>query len=197
MSNRNKHQIKLKSFGIIEAMVASMIVILILTSAVSLSSSSTRVANKNDAYSIASQIADEYLENIAFAKSVGKVRFIGSATGTFPPKCYNTSTTDRASADCLDSTKGKSYLDLLQMHFKSSDTSGIWYYNNSLLTDSYPNNYFSYKVTMDSTQKCYAPDGTQTIPAIKCRLFKVEVDWTDGAGNEKYFTSRYFTDWEN
>lgn len=198
MSKIRKKPIRLKSFGIFEAMIASVVVILILTSAVALSASSNRVASKNETYSFASQIADQFLEQITFGKSVGKVRFDQRAGdgGAFPIECFISNVGQRAAAICADATP---FLPAALNQHLATDSPDVYTYKNTD-NSSFPPGYFKYTATVRQVTSgwCYGPaDSDRIIPGLKCRNVKIQVMWKDGAGDQSYVATEYFGDWEN
>jgi len=199
MSNQVQvYKTKFKSFGIIEVMIAAVVIILILSSAVVLSSSSIRLASKNDVYAMASQISDDILEQIVFAKTLQKTSFISGVgeTGVFPIECFSTIISQRSTSDC---TSASAYLP--KNLVLPADANGFEVYATS--NSTYPEDYFSVQMSVQkpegSPSWCLGPGGNDTniIPGDKCRFVRVEVDWKDAAGDQKYQTTQYFTDWES
>jgi len=182
---------KLRSFGIIEVMIASVIIILVLSSAVVLSSSSVRLANKNDVYSMAAQISDDILEQIVFTKSLNKASFI-SDTGInrFPVECFSTILSEKTGTNCASAS------DYLPKNLVlPADTGGFEVYK--IDGSTYPPDYFRVQVSVKKPSGASSMCQGSDIPGDKCRYVRVEVKWTDAAGDEKYDTAQYFSDWEN
>lgn len=190
--------IKLKAFGLTEALIASVMIVLILSSAVALSSSSIRVATKNDTYSIASQIANDIMERVSLAKGAGEISFdLQSTPSSFPIECFDT-----ASYQTLVSCgAGRGILP----YSSSTVSSPAGYTNSDFKVSSYPSNFFRYKVSISKPQdQCPGSSTDQIIPPQMCRFVRVDVQWDEspafnisGSTNEKnYVVTQYFANWE-
>lgn len=176
-------KIKLKSFGITEALIASVIIILILSSAVALAASSIKVAAKNDTYSIASQISNSVLEKVTAAKESARVSFDDrSGAGFFPIECFDTLKFSSLSCNGLS--------DFIE--YSDVDLQGYVSFKNTI--SSYEENYFKYKVTVKKPEiSCSVMPNEEIIPSQMCRLVSVDVKWSE---KENYLITQKFTNWE-
>jgi|GEM_PF-2141525 len=193
--------IKLKAFGLTEALIASVVIVLILSAAVALSSSSIKVATKNDTYSIASQISNDILERVSSAKELGQVTFdLSSSATSFPIECFDTEMYKTLGLDCASGGAVLPY----QSDIKYSQA-GFAYFDFKGKASSYPEDFFRYKVSVSKPQDSCSgskPDGV--IPSEMCRFVKVDVVWDEspafnisGSSNEKHYViTEYFTAWE-
>lgn len=190
---------KLKSFGLAEAITASVIVILVLSAAVALSSSVHRSAQNDAAYLEAGHLADKYFEKINLFKSSGRLYFDNRPV---PPS-------GMLSIDCFDSTKICSDPDIVsiasadpplnQYPYNTThqpDSSGYVKAKKSDLNNpTFPADYFAWKMTVNSLTQCNAPTMVN-IPKDKCRLVNIDITWEDPIDVKHYNLTQYFTDWE-
>jgi len=208
---RNK---KVKSFGLIEAIIACSILIILLTAAITLSSTLLRGSQLTQSYFEAEHIADDILERVLADKSRGLLSFIGSVDNPVEGEIF--------SIDCYDNQKG---------YGKLSCQSGAKYkgqlpYSDYGLPDpakdyyisvkhdkapSFPDNYFSLKVSIrrpsempteidQGKSRCRSIENSSgqqvDISPDKCRYAEIDIKWVEPSGEKKYYQTQYFADWE-
>lgn len=202
---------KVKSFGLIEAMIASFIAITVLSAAVALSSSVNKSTTIDSAYSVAERLADNYLENLGFANSQGRIFFDNrghyidgsGASRAYSINCFDT----RFAKPCRDELSGDIYDDFFATLWNDSltkfDNIDTYLVQSKLIgNESFPNDFFKIRVQINNspyknasgTSVCPSVSGLD-IPPEKCRAVDVEVKWSENTGDNEYKVSRYFTDW--
>jgi len=184
----------LKSFGLVEAVVAIFIVVIMLVGVVSLSSSSLRSSMLNSAYLEAEHIADNLLEQIVKAKAEGKLSFLEHPADR---EVY--------SIDCFDweNITLLECLGKIDLPYKGlADAAGyIKISGDDLQNPGFSNNYFSWRIEVKNPSEqglanCREIAG-EDIPQEKCRFVEVDVKWLEQTGEKNYYQTQYFTDWEN
>lgn len=208
-----KTKTKLSSFGIIEAIIASFIVILTVSGAVALSSASLRTSLLNDSYLQAEHIADSVMEQIVVAKSAGKLYFDNSSkTATqlesiFSIDCFNTASIETLlNKGCSLASGG--YKPELPYTSTTEFTSGVDKYvkvKSADVSPAFPDGYFSWKLDIkkpDVTTGIGDPRNCKTtggieIPKEKCRFAEIDVKWAESSGDKHYYLTQYLTDWNS
>ncbi len=186
---------KLKSFGLIEAVAASTIIIVIASGALVLSSTSMKTSAADQVYLEAENIAEFVFEKVQEKKSQGKVYFIKplpTPANSFIVKCFDNGFA-ASNPPCFEGTGGLS-------------KTGLGYRQSDIITASpkYPvpykgtanpafmNDFFKYSV--DVVPLSF---GTSVVfPEDKIVSVNVEVTWDDVGGGKKYYARQYFADWE-
>lgn len=198
---------KAKSFGLIEAVVASMVVVLVLSAAVALASSSLRTMLTSDAYREAEHISGKIFGQIEAGKTAEKISFNGSVSGQgiLPISCFDTDYyfSNRVSCKNILFDPGLPYEE-------GSVQSADGYVDAISSNDNFINGYFKYKVRVLKADQMYTVSangvtsnesfcrGTKsdiTIPADQCRLVEVDVKWSEHSGDKYYYQTEYFTNW--
>lgn len=212
MWQRRHH--KIKSFGLIEAVIACTILIILLTAAITLTTTSLRGSELSQSYFQAEHISDDILERIAADKSRGLLSFIKTADDPAPDEIF--------SIDCFDHQKSYGKLSCES----STKFKGQLQYNDYGLPDpskdyfipvkhdkapSFADDYFSFRVfTRLSSEMPTAIDGGKSrcrsivdpsvrqieIPADKCRFVEIDIKWQESTGEKRYYQTQYFADWE-
>lgn len=187
---------KLKAFGITESVVASLIVVVILSAAVALSSSSIKTTQLNSSYAEAQHLSEKILESVNLIKSSGRVYFDTTPRGR-----------DIMRIDCFDSEKYQTaaycnsidtdQYPLSEIPFISSTYSNGYYLVSADMLDnpSFGDNYFSYKTEVRELPNCYT-SGSISIPQKKCRIILTDIKWEESSGEKHYKQGMYLTDWE-
>ena len=201
---------KIKSFGLVEAMIASFIAVTALSAAVALASSINKSMTLNGSYSEAEKIADNFLENLSFVNSQGRVSFQDTPL-------VNTSSGDTVfSINCFDSLKfadacattygAGQYLNFYAPRPSPSDNltskinsaSPVYYKVLAKATgsDLFGDDFFEINTAVKKLAGgvCQSATGV-TIPVDKCRIVDVQIKWSDNSGDKTYKVSRYITDW--
>jgi len=178
-------KVKLKSFGIIEAVIASGIVVVVLSGALILSSSALRSATLESSYLEAEHIADSAMEQIMLAKTSGKVSF-------------STFARDQASIDCFDTLLRNQLGCSALGYYSGADISaGYVKVKSANVSSAFPDNFFKYKVTIpDSNNRDCRKFADSDLPKEKCRVVNIDVLWEESSGQKQYHLSQYFSDWE-
>jgi len=210
MSRCNK---KTKSFGLIEAVVASMIMVLLLTGAVALASASLRNMTTNSNYHAAEQLADSLMEKAVRNKAAGLIAMTADENDSLPTgqekrfsiKCFDTLL--RNGSNCQLSARN-AYKDGLPYPNPPSDTSRIVKYGAfnyvktvgaDLNNTAFPGDFFAWRIAVsklpDYSGSCpYI--GSQPIVKAKCSLLTIDVRWEQASGEKHYYLRQYFADWE-
>lgn len=202
---------RVKAFGLIEAMIASFIAITVLSAAVALSSSVNKSTTIDSGYSVAERLADNYLENLGFANSQGKIFFDSrghyidgsGANQAYSINCFDT----RFAQLCKSEFSVDSYEDFFTTLWNDSlakfDNIDSYLIQSELVgNESFPNDFFKLKVIINNSpyknasgaSVCPSVSGLD-IPTEKCRVVDIEVKWSENTGDNTYKVSRYFTDW--
>lgn len=192
-------KIKLKSFGLAEAVVASVVVIIVLSAAVSLSGNTIKTTEVNAAYTQAQHISDGIFESINLIKSSGQVYFDESMRAgqmikidCFDSQYFHSDAQCSAGIDAFPLDKipfvGADYI---------SDSDGYYSVSSAMLdSPAFGENYFSYQVKVSEPEGgCYSSDEVE-IPAEKCRIVLTDVKWEETSGVKHYRQGMYLTDWE-
>ena len=203
-----RKKIQLASFGIIEAIIASFIIVLMVSGAVALSSASVRTSLLNDSYLQAEHIADSVMEQIVAAKSAGKLYFDSSSRtpaqllSIFSIDCF--ATANRSLPGCKLSN-GAFRPEVPYVGMVTTDFSDDYVKVKSKdVSPAFPDGYFSWKLDIKKpdvatgigTRFCRSVAGIN-IPVDKCRFAEIEVKWTESSGIKQYYLTQYFTDWNN
>jgi len=190
---------KIKSFGIVEAVISSLVVIIVLSAAVFLSMSATKTTEVNSSYSEAQHISDLILERIQLIKSNGRLYFDKDDSrepDMISIDCFGTSEYLRPGSVCQRRNMDEYPLDQFP------------YLNLSLESDSYvvaPEDwfnesvfgagYFRFMVNVEELDACHT-SGSVLIDESKCREVSVSVKWQEQSREQIYKQTAYITDWE-
>jgi hypothetical protein len=194
---------KLKSFGIIEAVIASAIVVVLISGTVSLSSSSLRSSSLNTAYFESEHIADDLMEQIYSAKSAGKLYFDSRTAGTnelFSIDCFDTK-----NFNLITCQKAGSFREDLPYDSntatKIKDISGKKYVQvgEDRVSPAFSEAFYSWNITInepDTADGCRSVPGSTPISKEKCRFADIDIVWNESSGEKHYYLTQYFADWE-
>lgn len=197
---------KLKSFGIIEAMVASIVIILVLTGAVALMSNLVKGSTTDASYQEAEAMAEEVFSQIEAAKAANKLYFVDPVVGRFPVECFDNSFLNNPSSPNRDRcfASGYDYDKLLSFYTLGKTESyavGQFDPNNFFIdlqnrNKSIADGFFKLKTSVgfDSSTSC-ANVGGVVVPNKRCRVVVVDVRWEDKNGEQTYKASQRFSDW--
>lgn len=198
-----QHQIhrQIKSFGLVEAMIASVIVVIILTGALALASSANRSVALDSSYTQAAQIGEDLFGRINILRSTGKLDFTGSGNGV-SIDCFDSTKFHEAGSSCsADISALPIKLDLLQEAIDASGFAPIGHKSDDgnldvLKNPAFPPGFFRLKTTVwTPADGCRGADSLQ-IAKEKCRFVKVEIRWNEQSGEKAYNISEYITDWQ-
>lgn len=197
---------RLNSFGIIEALVASLVIILILTGAIALTTNLVKSSTIDESYQEAEGIAEEIFSNIETSRSTGEIYFVtaDSEGVKYPVECFDNDFVNGSSSlrtSCFDSSN--QYRNLLPFRTLSTMTnySADQFDANNFYSVSQPRSvsvspgYFKFKVQVLS-DGCLGVSGV-SVPSEKCRKVVVEIKWEDKNGQEVYRSVERFSDWQN
>jgi hypothetical protein len=193
----------MKSFGLIEAIAASTIIIIIVAGALSLSTYSIRSTANDSAYFEAENISESLFEKINEKKSAGLATFFAgenSSTSAFPIDCFDYSQAQNP----LCAATGLDFTNIKSDYFTPYVFTGV--------NPAYAPGFFSWKIVItkpladpnatgysrtynDNFTACKAVSGV-SIPPEKCRMIHVEVKWSDQGRDKNYTASQYITGWE-
>lgn len=180
---------KNKAFGVIEAIIASFVVVVAAASTVALSSGTLRASIQDSNYFEAEHIAEELMEEIYSAKASEQLYFIEGdyGDGVYSIDCFDTA--GRSGRNCL---AGQPSLYDGVLIGTDGFVSGFPGQSNPSFSDDF----FRWFVNVRTPLDCRASDGAG-IPQGKCREVDIEVRWGESSGDEdSYILSQYFTDWE-
>ena len=197
---------KLRSFGIIEAMVASIVIILVLTGAVALIANLVKASSIDASYQEAETIAEEVFSGIEAARATRELEFVAGpiGDGRFPIECFSNSyisgTGNPLQAECLTSD-GK-YKKLLPFYtLSNSDVfnpsqfdSGSYFTITQKRSATTPSGFFKFNTSVDGGP-CLDMTGVD-ISQERCRKVTVTVKWEDKNGPQTYEAIERFTDWQ-
>jgi type II secretory pathway pseudopilin PulG len=183
---------KVKAFGLIEAVFASTIVVLILSAAVALGASSSRSARFSSSYSEAQHIAELLTEQIKQAKTENKVYFDTAQrqVNIFSIDCFDT-VLSKSDSSCQVAGDYIPY----NSHTVYTGASGdyVVFDSSQLHNPSFKDGFFSWKMTLTkSTTSCQGIARA----ADKCRYIDIDVKWVESTGPKNYHLDEYITDWE-
>ncbi len=175
-----------KSFGLIEAIAASTIIVLVVSSAVALASSSMRSAALDQSYLEAENIAEEILETIQEKKAQGQIFFVSS--GTVQPTAINIACYDVAKlgkVGCEDDKTGIDTSASLESNYRP--------YKSMTINPAFGEGFFSFKIETQINPNIVSAD---VADADKTALVKIDIKWQDLGGEKHYYARQLFTDWE-
>lgn len=189
---------KLKSFGLTESVVASVIIIVVLSATIALSGSMIKTTEVNASYAEAQHLSDNFFESINLIKSSGQVYFDDSVRGDkfVDIDCFATDYY-RSHPTCKSGVDTSNY-PLDQIPYLNGEYRDGYYSVSSDLLDNpaFPDNYFHYKIEVTDLD-CYTDDGGDIeIPATKCRIVLTDIRWDEASGEKHYRQGMYLTDWE-
>ena len=186
---------KLKSFGIVEAVISSMIVIIVLSAAVFLSMSATKTTEVNSSYNQAQHIADLILERLQLIKSNGRLYFDDVSRGqeTVSIDCFDT---NRFSG-CLSGMSEDYPLDQFPYRNLAVGSDGYITAPNSWFDSSaFGDGYFKFIVLVEQLSSGCHTSGTISVDNTKCRKVTISVKWEEQSREQNYKQAVYITDWE-
>lgn len=197
---------KLKSFGIVEAMVASLVIILLLTGAVAVSSALIKNSTLDASYQEAESVAEEVFSLVEASRAKGELSFFGNVAGDgiYPIECFDTDFISNLAknTECL---KGGEYQALLpyftlnkDKRFKPSDFSANMFVVSQERNPNFPSGFFKLKVEVPDDPSSYSCLGHSSlnVPSEKCRLVDVTVSWQERGREQNYYISQRFTNWQ-
>lgn len=190
---------KLKSFGLTESVVASVIIIVVLSATVALSSNMIKTTEVNASYAEAQHLSDSFFESINLIKSSGQVYFDNSVRGDkfVDVDCFDTDYY-RSHPTCRSGVDTSEY-PLDQIPYIKTPTYSDGYYvipSEFLDNPAFGDSYFSYKIDVTNLD-CYTDDSNDIeIPAAKCRIVLTDIKWEEASGEKHYRQGMYLTDWE-
>jgi len=202
-SNNKFFMKKLRSFGLIEAVIASTVMALILIGSAVLSSSTLKTSVVEQNYHEAEHIADALLEKVRSAKESGLVVFtknqdadLGSSE-LLSVDCF--ATPKRDGANCKTAGAGGTYKEPLPYYNGMvEDGDGYILVKNNLKipfnSSNFANGFFRWKMTVTRSTSCQSIGGV-SIDSWKCRLIQAEIRWNQPTGEKSYLIRQYFTDW--
>jgi len=203
---------RIKSFGLVEAMIASFIAITVLSGAVALANSINKSTTIDSSYSQAEKIADNFLENVSFANSTGIVFFDdrgssmvdqGQSSKVFSINCFDS----LSAAICKTQYDSMIFPDEMGFYWDNRrtqiDNSDTGYYRivaGEIGNIAFGNDFFKIKTTVNHFKDSAGQDACPSIASVaitadKCRVIDVEIKWTENTGDRSYKVSRYITDW--
>lgn len=191
-------RVKFKSFGLTESIVASVIIIVVLSAAIALSSNTIKTTEVNASYTEAQHLSENFFESINLIKSSGQVYFDDSARSDdslIQIDCFGTSYYRNPANKCKEI--GSDY-PLDQIPYLQTPIFNNEYYKvPAALLDNpaFGDNYFSYNIIVTRPEKCYT-SGQIAIPKIKCRRVLTDIKWEETSGEKHYRQGMYLTDWE-
>jgi len=195
------HKRKIKSFGLTESVVASVIVIVVLSATISLSSNTVKNTEVNASYTEAQHLSENFFESINLIKSSGQVYFDESVRGDklVDIDCFDTANY-QTDPRCALSDTPEYPLDqipyLKTTYDEDSDEDYLYLVPSGFLDNpAFPDNYFSYNITVTQPENCYTSGGIE-IPKAKCRKVLTDIVWEETSGEKHYRQGMYLTDWE-
>jgi len=193
------YKIRLKSFGLTESVVASVIIIIVLSAAIALSSNTIKTTEANASYTEAQHLSENFFESINLIKSSGQIYFDNLSRGdqVIKIECFDSNYYKAHLAECKTGIDSSKYpLDQLPYLKTPTYSNGYYLVPASLLDNpAFGNNYFSYKITVIKPDECYT-SGQITISKIKCRRVLTDIKWEETSGEKHYRQGMYLTDWE-
>jgi len=191
------YRIKNKAFGLIESVIASLIVIVVLSAAVALSSGSIKTAELNSSYLEAQHISESIFESINLIKSSGSVYFDSTVRedGSINIDCFDSEYYNTHNSCKLIVNFDK--YPFTDISFLNSQYRDGYYLASSEMLDnpSFPDEFFSYKTEVSQPDNCYTSNNIK-IPDKKCRIVLTDIKWTETSGEKHYRQGMYLTDWE-
>lgn len=198
---------KIKSFGIVEALIASMVIVLILTGAVAVSSSMIKNSSLDASYQEAESLAEEVFSLIEAGRATGELTFVGgtSGSGIYPIQCFDSEfiNNSTSNAPCFES--GSTYQTLLPYYtfgggndYSSSQFNGAYFPVTRVRNPNFPSGYFEIKIQVPDdpgSYECVKVAGFEA-PSERCPLVDIEVQWEEGGKVQKYYALQRFTDWQ-
>lgn len=181
-----------RSFGLIEAIAASTIIIIVVSGAVALAAGSMKSSLSDQSYLEAENIAEGIFEKVQEKKSQGKAYFVKSSDSAdfFPVQCFDVAYAVENASSCFDQT---SQLTKTGLGYKKENVADNFVSYTGSTNPAFGDNFFSYNVVVS------APSGLETstvYPTDKIVNVKVVVKWNDVGGEKKYYARQYFSDWE-
>jgi len=204
MSKSLKFGIKIKSFGLVEAIIASAIVAVVLTAMVRLASNSLKNSLLNSAYLEAEHISDDLFEKVAEAKAAEKLVFYVPTSipvGKVSIDCFDWANYYSShKADC----EGQAQSANIELPYKDllPNPDGFFEVPKSKYSPAFPpEKYFWFKIALKTLDKldprqnnCRDVAGVE-IDGGRCRMMETEINWKEASGEKKYFLTQYFADW--
>lgn len=191
---------KLKSFGLTESVVASVIIIVVLSATIALSSNMIKTTEINASYTEAQHLSENFFESINLIKSSGRVYFDDSVRGNqfVDIDCFDT-IYYKSHPTCISDVDTSEYpLDQIPYIKTLTYNASTHYFSVPsvfLNNPAFGDNYFSYNITVTQPEECYTSGGIE-IPKAKCRKVLTDIKWEEASGVKHYRQGMYLTDWE-
>lgn len=189
---------KIKSFGLIESVAASTILVIVVSGALALASSSIKTASYDQAYLEAENVAEFIFEKVQEKKSQGEAYFVKpvpSPADSFSINCFDT-VKAYSSNECFGSSgngTSKTGLNYLKSDMTPSAPDVFVPYNGSA-NPAFGVGFFSYSISISTPSYFLASDSL--FPKEKIVSANIKVTWDDIGGKKNYYARQYFSDWE-
>jgi hypothetical protein len=188
---------KIKSFGLVESVAASTIIVIIVSGALALASASSKVSSADQAYLEAENIAEYIFETIQEKKANGQMYFV--KPNPVPPNMFSVRCFDNNEAystnDCFVAGTGQSKTSLgyTKGDMELSISKYLVAYNG-LINPAFDSETFKYFIKVETPSYFTASD--ILFPEDKIVSVNVEIIWNDIGGERKYQARQFFSDWE-
>lgn len=196
---QQKLQIKAKSFGIIEAIISSSILIVILSAATFLMFNSRKSVELSTARFQAEQIANDIFQRLSTDKATGLVSFVDTSSDEdFPVECYDISQISNSECKIGTTFKGKiPFSSVSEGGYGNLLTESLLSIPKARMASNFVDGYFKMDIKIDHGLSACKAIGTLNIPEEKCVMMKIKIKWNEKGKDRFFANTQYFTDWEN
>jgi len=183
---------RLKSFGLIEAIIGSAIVIVFVVAMALLGANANRVVGENAHRQVAEKIADDFISRIFLLKAVGRVSFgdTDQASQVISVDCFSTEKGESCKKTIMDAYPQNQFpfFDMV-----STQSSGSYksINNNYLKLENLADNFFKIKTEVKKAS-CDTSDNS-IVDKSDCRQVYLEIYWNEPDGIRTYSVNQYLT----
>lgn len=180
---------KFKSFGLIEAIISSGIIIIFVVAMAFVSVKANQIAEESKHTQVAKMIASDFFERVFLLRDTGHVTFSSSKDNqVIPIECFATDKAESCKSNTLDAyPQNKApFFDMI-----SNQTFGSYkmIVKNYLVADELKDDFFKIKTEVNQTD-CGKQNNLK-IPASQCRNISLELIWQEPSGVKKYQENQF------
>ena len=183
---------KFKSFGLIEAIISSGIIIIFVVAMAFVSVKANKIAEESKHTQVAKMIATDFFERFFMLRDTGHVTFSSSQDNqVISVECFATDKAENCKNNILDAyPQNKApFFDMI-----SGESFGSYKFiaHDYLAADELNDDFFKIK-TQVSRAECGKQNNLK-IPSSQCRIISLEIIWQESSGVKRYQENQFVGD---
>lgn len=184
---------KLKSFGLIEAIIGSAIVIIFVVAMAYVSVRANQILIESKHRQVAQKISDDFFSRIFMLRDSGRISFKQGKLNNqvIPINCFSTDSSENCKSTLLDSYP-QNQAPFFDMISNQSVGSYKLFKSEYLAPDEAKSDFYKIKVQVDKTS-C-GKDKDIEISPESCRNVNLEIIWQESSGLKKFTVDQYIAD---